>query len=95
MKKYLLSMLLITAVFANFDDRKGEDISTELGIIHRSRTKLKLIETDGTVHDMDRSNRLIFKRDHVLSGCVLKKRLELTHAMSRAELLAALMDYTE
>lgn len=94
MKKYLLSLLLITSVFADFDDRKGEDFVTELGTVHRSRTKLKLIETDGTVHEMDRSSKLSFKKDHTFSGCTVKKRLELTHAMSRAELLAALMDYT-
>jgi hypothetical protein len=44
MQKFLLSLMLISALAANFDDRKGEDFETSIGTVHRSSTKLFLTE---------------------------------------------------
>jgi hypothetical protein len=95
-KKFFLSLvlnlILSTSLIAHFDDRNGEDFVTDLGTVHRSRTIFQLTETDGTVHEMNKG-ALMFKKGATFSGSVVQKKLELRHAFSRAELIAALADY--
>ena len=96
MQKFLLSLMLISALVANFDDRKGEDFETSIGTVHRSSTKLFLTEPDGmTVYKMKKSNPIMFKAGSTIGGIVLKKRLLISHAMTREELVMALADYIE
>ncbi len=94
MQKFLLSLILIGALAANFDDRKGEDFETSIGVVHRSSTKLFLTEPDEiTVHKMKKNNFIMFKSGSTVGGVVLKKRLLISHAMTREELVMALAEY--
>jgi hypothetical protein len=58
--------------------------------------KLFLTEPDGmTVYKMKKSNPIMFKAGSTIGGIVLKKRLLISHAMTREELVIALADYIE
>jgi hypothetical protein len=58
--------------------------------------KLFLTEPDGmTVYKMKKSNPIMFKAGSTIGGIVLKKRLLISHAMTREELVMALADYIE
>ena len=47
MQKILLGLILIAALSANFNDRKGEEFETTFGTVYRSNTKLIVRELDG------------------------------------------------
>lgn len=64
----MLSLLLITAVFADFDDRSGENFETYVGTVHRSRTVLQLIKPDGQIRAMNRRGNLTIKVDKIMDS---------------------------
>lgn len=93
MQKFLFSLALVASLSANYDDRKGEDFETSFGTVQRASNRLSLTEKDGTKHVVRQAGQLMFKAESTIGGVTLRKKLLLSHAMTRQEMVQALAAY--
>ena len=96
MQKLLLSLVLINALVANFNDRNGEEFETIFGTVYRSNTKLMVKELDGDemkIHVANKKGVLIFEAGSAVGGVVFDEGLGLSRSMSRKQLVNALLAY--
>ena len=96
MQKFSLSLVLITALVANFNDRKGEEFETSFGTVCRSNTKLIVKEFDGDemkIHVANKKGVLVFEPGSTVGGIVFDEGLCLAHSMTRKQLINALLAY--
>ena len=92
----MLSLVLITALVANFNDRNGEEFETIFGTVYRSNTKLMVKELDGDemkIHVAHKKGVLIFEAGSAVGGVVFDEGLGLSRSMSRKQLVNALLAY--
>ncbi len=96
MQKILLGLILIAALSANFNDRKGEEFETTFGTVYRSNTKLIVRELDGDemkIYAANKKGVLAFEAGSTVGGIVFDEGLCLARSMTRKQLVTALLAY--